>query len=146
MAVVDLDHVVLVTADVEASLGWWSGLLGLPCVRAEEWRAGRAPFPSVRINDGTIIDLLAGEGIGANMDHLCVVITGTDIDRLATSGLFEVLGGPAPRLGARGEGRSLYVRAPEGTKVELRAYPSLVADTTDTRSGEGLGSGRWVEG
>ncbi len=124
MTVVDLDHVVIATADVEASLGWWCGLVGLAPVRVEEWRAGKAPFPSVRINDGTIIDLLAGHPSGINMDHLCIVVTGSGIDRLADSGAFEVVDGPGPRYGARGEGTSLYVRAPEGTVVELRTYDS----------------------
>ncbi|MDQ2728245.1 MAG: VOC family virulence protein [Actinomycetota bacterium] len=123
MAVVDLDHVVINTANVEASLGWWCGLLGLAPVRVEAWRAGRAPFPSVRINDGTIIDLLAATPSGTNMDHLCVVVT-ADLDRLAASGALEVLDGPAPRFGARGDGVALYVRAPEGTTVELRTYPT----------------------
>lgn len=122
MTVVDLDHVVIRTADVEASLGWWCGLLGLAPVRVDEWRAGRAPFPSVRINDGTIIDLLADPPTGTNMDHLCVVVTGPQLDRLAASGVVEVLDGPAPRFGARGQGTALYVRAPEGTTVELRTY------------------------
>lgn len=122
MTVVDLDHVVIMTEDVEASLGWWCGVLGLAPVRVEEWRAGRAPFPSVRINEGTIIDLLAGSPTGRNMDHVCLAITGTDVDRLAASGVFEALDGPGPRFGARGEGTSLYVRSPEGTTVELRTY------------------------
>ena len=124
MTVVDLDHVVIKTADVEASLGWWCGVLGLAPVRVGEWRARRAPFPSVRINDRTIVDLLpvATPSSGTNMDHLCVVVDGADLDRLATSGIFEVLDGPAPRYGARGEGVALYVRAPEGTTVELRTY------------------------
>ncbi|MGI8754006.1 MAG: NUDIX domain-containing protein [Acidimicrobiales bacterium] len=124
MTVVDLDHVVINTGDVEASLAWWCGLLGLAPVRVDDWRGGRAPFPSVRINEGTIIDLLAGRPSGTNMDHLCVVVTGADLDRLAASGVFEVLDGPAPRFGARGEGAALYVRAPEGTTVELRTYGS----------------------
>lgn len=122
MTVVDLDHVVIKTADVEASLAWWCGLLGLAPVRVDAWRAGQAPFPSARINEGTIIDLLAGQPSGTNMDHLCVVVTGAAVDRLAASGVFDILDGPGPRFGARGEGTALYVRAPEGTTVELRTY------------------------
>jgi 8-oxo-dGTP pyrophosphatase MutT (NUDIX family)/catechol 2,3-dioxygenase-like lactoylglutathione lyase family enzyme len=136
LTVIDLDHVVINTADVEASLGWWCGVLGLAPVRVDEWRAGRAPFPSVRINDGTIIDLLAVQPSGSNMDHLCVVVNGADLDRLATSGIFEVLEGPGPRYGARGEGVALYVRAPEGTTVELRTY----APEPVHRLGDGSGS------
>src|SRR5690606_8042172 len=55
------DHLVLRVADVERSLAWYLGVLGLEPVRVEEWRRGTVPFPSVRIDAGTIIDLLASD-------------------------------------------------------------------------------------
>jgi len=124
LTVTDLDHIVITSVDVEASLAWWGGVLGLGAVRVEEWRAGRVPFPSVRINEGTIVDLVAGQPSGTNVEHVCLVVEGADPDRLAASGLFEVVGGAVQVFGARGQGRSIYVRAPEGTTVELRVYPS----------------------
>ena len=42
------DHVVLIVRDVEVTLAWYQELLGLDGVRVEEWRAGVAPFPSLR--------------------------------------------------------------------------------------------------
>lgn len=122
LTVIGLDHVVILCGDVEASLGWWCGVLGLAGERVDEWRAGQAPFPSVRIDEGTILDLVAGEVSGINVAHLCVVVDGVDLDRLAESGLFEVVAGPTQVSGARGVGTSVYVRAPEGLTVELRRY------------------------
>lgn len=117
-----LDHVVLICSDIERSLAWYLDTLGLEPERVDEWRRGEAPFPSVRIDAGTIIDLLAGDSAGERLDHLCVVIEATDLDALSASGRFDVLEGPSPRYGARGMGRSLYVRDPDGTTVELRHY------------------------
>ena len=67
----ELDHIVLRCADVERTLAWYTDVLGLTPVRLDEWRRGEAPFPSVRINDGTIIDLVAGEPIDGRLDHFC---------------------------------------------------------------------------
>ena len=40
LSVTGLDHIVLVSADVERTLAWYSDLLGLEPVRVEEWRRG----------------------------------------------------------------------------------------------------------
>jgi len=120
--VTHLDHVVLRVTDTETTLAWYRDVLGLEPLRLEEWRRGEAPFPSVRVDDGTIIDLLPGRRTGENMDHLCLVVAPQDLEAVVTSGTFRVLDGPAPRFGARGVGTSVYVADPEGNVVELRHY------------------------
>ena len=119
-----LDHLVLNCADVDASLRWYCDELGLEPVRVDEWRAGTAPFPSVRVDPHTIIDLLHAPRSGVNVDHLCVVVEPVDLDALAASGRYDVVGdGPVSGLfGARGYATSLYVRDPDGNTVELRTY------------------------
>jgi catechol 2,3-dioxygenase-like lactoylglutathione lyase family enzyme len=118
----ELDHIVLNVADVERSLAWYTGLLGLEGDRVEAWRAGEVPFPSVRVHAGCIIDLQAFERTGENMNHLCLVVDGADVDAVAGDDRFTVLEGPVPRYGARGMGRSVYLRDPDGNTVELRSY------------------------
>jgi catechol 2,3-dioxygenase-like lactoylglutathione lyase family enzyme len=119
---VGLDHVVLNVADIERSLAWYCGELGLEGVRVAEWRRGEVPFASVRVDDDTIIDLLKADRTGQNVDHVCLVIEPTDLEAVKASGRFEVLSGPARRFGAQGDGLSLYVRDPDGNLVELRHY------------------------
>ena len=124
MKVVGFDHVVLKVADVERSLAWYCDELGLTPERVDEWRRGEMLFPSVRIDAHTLIDLLASERSGTNVDHVCLVIEPTDLAALAASGRFDVVGdGPTDGLfGAQGFATSLYVRDPDGNVVELRAY------------------------
>jgi catechol 2,3-dioxygenase-like lactoylglutathione lyase family enzyme len=120
--VTELDHLVLCCTDVERTLAWYTDVLGLSAVRLDEWRRGEAPFPSVRINEDTMIDLIAGDASDGRLDHFCVAIEPPDFDTLAESGTFEVVDGPGMRFGARGDGTSLYVRDPDGAVVELRYY------------------------
>ena len=114
--VTGFDHLVLIVADVEKSLDWYCGYLGLEEVRVDEWRKGEAPFPSARVSEGTIIDFVPrapGEvdrnGRG-NVDHICLVVEPTDLSELGEGG---------PRFGARGVGTSVYIDDPDGNVVEL---------------------------
>jgi len=112
------DHLVLAVADVERSLAWYCGELGLDGVRVDEWRAGQAPFPSVRVDATTIIDFIprakGGEAGGAkNLDHICLVVEPADLSGLGETG---------PRYGAQGVGTSVYIEDPDGNVVELRHY------------------------
>jgi hypothetical protein len=111
----------------------------------EEWRAGKVPFPSVRVTSDTIIDLLArpeqtrqaDQGSVANVDHLCLVVQPLDWQRVVDSGAFDVVDGPGQRYGARGNAESLYVRDPDGNVVELRWYPQDASPSTSPSTSAG---------
>ncbi|MET8906102.1 VOC family protein [Micromonospora sp. NPDC004551] len=121
--VTGFDHLVLAVTDVERSLTFYCDTLGLAPVRVDRWRAGEVPFPSVRVNADTIIDLVRGEPDGSNVDHFCLVVEPLDWAEVVEAGVFTVLTGPVPRFGARGTATSIYVRDPDGNTVELRWYP-----------------------
>lgn len=126
MRVIAFDHLVLTVDDVERSLAFYCGPLGLDPVRVAEWRAGTAPFPSVRVSPTTIIDLVPRSPDtprGTNVDHLCLVVEPLDWQQVIDAGQFTVLDGPGPRFGARGTAQSVYVADPDGNTVELRWYP-----------------------
>ena len=125
MRVLGFDHLVLTVADVRRSLDFYVDELGLSPERVDQWERGEVFFPSVRIDDTTIIDLLgpgAGAGDARNMDHLCLVV-GDDVEPAAGRELVDVVDGPDERWGAQGVARSLYVKDPDGNVVELRRYP-----------------------
>ncbi|GHF54921.1 dioxygenase [Streptomyces mashuensis] len=123
MRVIGFDHLVLNVSDVERSLAFYTGPLGLEPVRVDEWRAGKVPFPSVRVSPTTIIDLVHRERGESNVDHLCLVVEPLDWQEVVAAGTFTVVSGPSTNFGARGMAESLYVRDPDGNTVELRWYP-----------------------
>lgn len=126
----ELDHVVLRCNDVDTTLAWYTDVLGLAGDRVDEWRRGEVVFPSVRINVGTLIDLIPAEWAppgqhldgGGHLDHLCLTLDPFDADELVASGRFRVQEGPVARYGARGMATSVYVLDPDDTVVELRHY------------------------
>ena len=122
MRATGVDHIVLTVADVERTLGWYEEHLGLEPLRVDEWRKGDAPFPSLRVNESMIIDVIVGPRAGENVDHICLIVDTDDLDALAASGRFDVVGGPSRLWGARGYGQGLYVRDPDGNVLELRHY------------------------
>lgn len=120
-----MDHIVLRVSDVETSLRWYTEQLGLAPVRVDEWRAGDCPFPSVRVNTDTIIDLIAGdvELDSRNLDHFCMVVSAGDLAEVRSSGEFNIVRDPDFTLyGARGHADGLYIADPDGNEIELRAY------------------------
>ena len=122
---VALDHFVLVVSDVERALAWYGRHAGLAGVRVDEWRAGNAPFPSLRVDEATIIDLIPGDaGAGrGHLDHICFVVSPSDLDALAQDPELVVID-RGERFGARGLGQSIYVHDPDGLLVEFRCYPA----------------------
>jgi catechol 2,3-dioxygenase-like lactoylglutathione lyase family enzyme len=129
-----MDHIVINVEDVEGMVAFYQDALDLPAERLEAYRAGDAPFPSVRLNDQTIIDFFPkpmwtddphAQGSGENMNHVCLAAGKSDWDalrqRLDARGI-EIETGPAPRGGARGTGTSIYFRDPEGNLIEVRHY------------------------
>jgi catechol 2,3-dioxygenase-like lactoylglutathione lyase family enzyme len=131
MRVCGLDHIVLNVRDVERSLDFYTRILGLPAERVEAWRKGDLGFPSVRVNDSTIIDLFptpedggAAAG-GLNLNHFCLVTERADLEAAAqelTQAGVAIERGPAVRSGARGDGLSVYFRDPDANLIELRTY------------------------
>src|SRR6266545_7807885 len=115
--VTGLDHIVLNVGDVERSLAWYTDELGLDGERVDEWRSGEAPFPSVRVDDTTVIDLIALPRTGENVNHVCLVVRAESLDELVNSGRFQVLEGPVERWGAQGVAMSVYLWDPDQNLV-----------------------------
>jgi extradiol dioxygenase family protein len=129
-----MDHIVLNIEDDEKMIVFYSKVLMFPSERLEEYRAGKVPFPSVRLNADTIIDLFpkkmweksarAGEG-RENLNHFCIALSKETwqnlLERLKANAV-PITEGPVQRSGAHGEGTSIYFRDPEGNLIEARYY------------------------
>jgi len=124
--VLALDHFVLVVSDVERTLDWYERHAGLAPERVDEWRAGDVFFPSLRVDEATIIDVVPGRPDGStergHLDHVCFVVSADDLAALTAEPELEIVDS-GPRFGARGDGESIYVRDPDGLLVEFRSYP-----------------------
>ncbi|WP_405580769.1 VOC family protein [Streptomyces sp. NBC_01092] len=134
-----LDHVVLWVRDPVASADFFEKAVGMEPVRLSEFSAGAAPFPSVRLNEETILDLMpltmaermtmlpgATESSGHPVNHVCLALPGDDFDALRAR--LEERAAPVSDIsqdsfGARGKAkRSFYFRDPDGNVFEARHY------------------------
>ncbi len=146
LRIANMDHIVLNVSDIDRSLHFYSDVLGLADERVTEYRAGEVGFPSVRINEHTIIDLfpperqtkVMSEGFAENLNHLCLCTENEDMDAvveyLRGHGL-EIETGPIKRWGARGNGTSVYFRDPDHNLVEVRTYAPEAAKTAAPAAG-----------
>jgi catechol 2,3-dioxygenase-like lactoylglutathione lyase family enzyme len=132
--IVALDHIVLNVADVERSLAFYERALGMGAERVEQWRRGELRFPSVRVNESTIIDLVQAPAEPAerrlNLAHFCLVTDDADLAGVArelSSAGVAIEVGPATRSGARGNALSIYFRDPDDNLIELRTYAQVPA-------------------
>jgi catechol 2,3-dioxygenase-like lactoylglutathione lyase family enzyme len=129
LQVAGIDHVVLRVRDAEASLAFYTGVLGCPV----EKRNDAIGLIHLRAGD-SLIDLVpldgelgaaggAGPGVeGRNVDHVCLRLKAYDPE--ATMAHLDAHGvaheAPASRYGAGGEAASIYLRDPDGNGLELR--------------------------
>lgn len=135
----DLDHVVVWVQDPLKSLEFYVNVVGLQPVRAEEFRAGLAPFPSVRVTERSIIDLTAREqaaavnemtktaaSAGFPVNHVCIAMTKEEYealsDRLEARGV-DTSSRRVVTYGARGNApHAFYFRDPDDNVIEARYY------------------------
>ena len=122
MKVEGIDHVVFVVSDLERSLDWYRSLLGLEVERLDQWRAKEVIFVSLRIDDTTIIDLFEGEPEPGRVGHIALLVEDVDLAAVAGREDLDVEMGQATLWGAQGNGTGIYVRDPDGNRIELRTY------------------------
>src|SRR5215510_3553036 len=86
-----MDHIVLNAEDIEVLVQFYTEIVELEPERVEEFRRGKVPFPSVRVNAGTVIDL-APRAMWEkaqvwtrgrpNLNHFCLTLEKSDWDKL----------------------------------------------------------------
>jgi catechol 2,3-dioxygenase-like lactoylglutathione lyase family enzyme len=119
------DHVVLTVADLEATIGFYTRVLGM---REQTFRGGRKAlgFGQSKINlhqHGREFEPKAHRPTPGSVD-LCLIVDGSldvVISELAAHGV-PIVEGPVERIGARGPMMSVYIRDPDENLVELSQY------------------------
>jgi glyoxylase I family protein len=126
LKVVELDHVVLRCRDQQRAFDFYVQVLGL----VEERRIEQIGLIQLRAGQ-SMIDLIPATGPRdenfLNVDHVCLGIEVESFEKLLEflrSQGVEVIGEPSMRYGARGYGRSIYIRDPENNVVELKEKPA----------------------
>lgn len=133
-----LDHVVLNVSDAELSLAFYAGILGLRPERVDEFRSGRVPFPSVRVDARTIIDLLDPEHRGTtppdrNLNHIALALGNAppEIAEFLKERGIAIEREMTGNFGAQGDtAHSFHVFDPDGNLLELQAYEGDYCDNT----------------
>jgi len=124
-----LDHFVLRVRDLDRSLGFYQGLLGLRVEGLEEHRRGNRPFVSLRIGE-SLLDLVPdaaydpAKASQGGFLHFCVTLDDLagSIRELRDAGVSLLHDEPMARGGARGIGQSIYAQDPDGYVVELKEH------------------------
>jgi len=129
MNVRSLDHFVLRVRDLDRSLAFYRGLLGLAVEGLEEYRRGTKPFVSLRIG-GSLLDLVPDPTFdptfasAGGFVHFCVTLAdfAGGVGALRAAGVRFLQEEPVARGGARGIGLSIYAEDPDGYVVELKEH------------------------
>ena len=129
MKVVGADHTNFWVRDLDASLGFYRDVLGLEPFGLEEYHRGERPIVSLRVTEQFILHLTPDpefeRGSTGGYDHLALVVEDAKPDELAEhlrKSDVEVEKQFESISGALGEGPALYVRDPDGYRVELKFY------------------------
>jgi catechol 2,3-dioxygenase-like lactoylglutathione lyase family enzyme len=120
-----LDHIVLTVADVEATVDFYTRVLGMRAVTFGDGRRG-LHFGVQKLNlhrAGHEFEPRATNPAPGSTDFC--LITATPLDEVAAHldrcGVPIELG-PVPRTGAQGPMSSLYFRDPDGNLIEVATY------------------------
>ena len=133
-----IDHVVLWVEDPLASVAFFGEMLGCEAVRVEEFRERKVAFPSVRIADDAIIDLVPKASVpmiekvpgaagtaGHKTNHICLAMTKAEYDalraRVEARGMKPHVS--KEQYGARGVApEAFYFKDLDGNVLEARYY------------------------
>ena len=128
-----LDHVNIKVRDMQASMDFYTGFLGLDVLSVSRDEEGEPDF--VGLTAGRQIVYLSRNTefrspenvIDRGLNHMCIVVEPLQLDdllqKLRDEGI-PIREKAARRSDGRGESISTYVEDPDGHGVEIKQYPA----------------------
>jgi catechol 2,3-dioxygenase-like lactoylglutathione lyase family enzyme len=129
---IELDHVVVHVSDWETAAAFYREVVGAEVVEHPDGRLAFR-FGRQQLNlhgPGVNTSLVARVPVAPGNSDLCFVWPGSPeeaVAHLEGHGV-EVEAGPVARMGARGQGVSVYFRDPDGSLLELMSYERPPSD------------------
>lgn len=127
MHITSLDHLVLTVGSIDETITFYERVMGMT---AETFAGGRRAlqFGTQKINlhpAGNEFEPKANTPLPGSAD-LCFIAEGSIGDVIAhlKSCGVEIIEGPGPRTGARGQITSVYFRDPDQNLIEVSVYGS----------------------
>jgi len=134
MDVVDMDHVALRVTELEEALGFYRDTLGMEVRDRERFERGETPFVAA-VAGGRRLHLVPTDDkdeIDVGGEHVCLLVRSSErdtreeaeavVDELRDAGYEVEDGEPHDRYGAYGYDPAVYVRDPDGRRVELKLH------------------------
>jgi catechol 2,3-dioxygenase-like lactoylglutathione lyase family enzyme len=132
MDVVDIDHIALRVSDLEAALAFYRDALGMEARDRGRYENGETPFVAVVAGGRQLHLVPTDEKIDVGGEHVCLLVRSSErdteqeaealVEKLRNSGYDVEEGEPHDRYGAYGYDPAVYVRDPDGRRVELKLH------------------------
>ena len=129
--VIGIEHLNIRVANLDRSLRFYGDILGLREIHRSRRPDGSVSLLALRAGDCMLFlqpspdDTPSQEAKQRDLDHFAVEIERQEPELLAVAlreAGVEIVEGPVKRFGAHGHGTSVYVRDPDGHKIELKQY------------------------
>lgn len=130
MKVTGPDHTNWRVRDLDASLVFYTEVFGFEPFGLEEYESGERQLVSLRVTEDFILHLVPDESFEGHADggydHLAFTVGSESLEEIVEH--FEKKGVEIERkfqsiVGARGRGPAVYVKDPDGYRIEVKAYP-----------------------
>ena len=132
MDVVDIDHVALRVSDIDNALSFYRDTLGMGVRDRDRFERGETPFVAVVAGGRQLHLVPTDEEVDVGGEHVCLLLRSSERDtRAEAEALVSELrdagydvedGEPHLRYGAYGYDPAVYVRDPDGRRVELKLH------------------------
>lgn len=139
MRIEALDHLVLTVADIDETVGFYCGLLGMEeVVFGGGRRALRFGTQKINLHRAGAEFSPAARRPTPGSGDLCFLVASLEavIARLQEAGV-PIEEGPVSRTGALSPLRSVYIRDPDGNLIELSEPQAVVIAGAAPEAGEG---------